>query len=302
MTRRPRLAVTLGDPHGIGPEVTRAALRAGAAEDADVRLLGDAEVLAETARRLGVSPPPDVGAAPNGGDASALWALEEACRLANAGRADAIVTAPIHKAALAAIGFEFPGQTEFLGARLSGAATTMLLAGDTLRVALVTTHLRLADVPRAVTRERVAATIRRLDAGLRAGWDVAHPRIAVLGLNPHAGEGGLFGPEDADVIAPAIEDCRRDGIDCRGPLPGDGTFAPRARSAFDGFVAMYHDQGLAALKAVDGGSAVNVTLGLPVPRTSPDHGTARDIAGRGVADASSMAAALRLAVRLARRA
>jgi len=302
VSRRLRLAVTLGDPRGIGPEVTLAALRDGAAEGADVRLLGDADVLGETARRLGIAPPPGFSAAPQGGDASALWALEEACRLANSGAADAIVTAPIHKAALAAIGFEFPGQTEFLGARLGGAATTMLLAGDTLRVALVTTHMRLADVPRAVTRERVAATIRRLDAGLRAGWGVARPRIAVLGLNPHAGEGGLFGPEDAEVVAPAVLECSGDGIDCRGPLPGDGTFAPRARGAFDGFVAMYHDQGLAALKAVDGGSAVNVTLGLPVPRTSPDHGTARDIAGRGVADPASMAAALRLAVRLARRA
>ena len=302
MTARPRLVVTLGDPHGIGPEVTLAALRDGAADGADVRVLGDGDVLARTARQLGVAPPADVGAAPQGGDASALWALEEACRHANAGRADAIVTAPIHKAALAAVGFTYPGQTEFLGARLGGAETTMLLAGDTLRVALVTTHLRLADVPRAVTRERVAATIRRLDAGLRAGWAVARPRIAVLGLNPHAGEGGLFGPEDAEAIAPAVEDCVRHGIDCRGPLAGDGTFAPRARGAFDGFVAMYHDQGLAALKAVDGGSAVNVTLGLPVPRTSPDHGTARDIAGRGEADATSMASALRLAVRLARRA
>jgi 4-hydroxythreonine-4-phosphate dehydrogenase len=231
-----------------------------------------------------------------------MWALEEACRLANTGEVDAVVTAPIHKAALTAVGFAFPGQTEFLGARLGGVETTMLLAGDTLRVALVTTHLRLADVPRAVTRERVESTIRRLHAGLRVGWGIARPRIAVLGLNPHAGESGLFGPEDAATIAPAVAACRAEDVDCRGPLPGDGTFAPRARSAFDGFVAMYHDQGLAALKAVDGGDAVNVTLGLPVPRTSPDHGTARDIAGRGVADAGSMSAALRLAVRLAARA
>ena len=299
MTRRPRLAVTQGDPRGIGPEVTLKALAAGAAGDADVVVLGERELFAETARRLGVAMPARVVDAPRRGDVSALWALEEACRLANAGDVDAIVTAPIHKAALTAVGFAFPGQTEFLGARLGGVETTMLLAGETLRVALVTTHLRLADVPRAVTRARVEATIRRLDAGLRDGWGIARPRIAVLGLNPHAGESGLFGPEDAETIAPAVEACRAAGVDCRGPLPGDGTFAPRARAAFDGFVAMYHDQGLAALKAVDGGDAVNVTLGLPVPRTSPDHGTARDIAGKGVADAGSMSAALRLAVRLA---
>ena len=302
MSARLRIAVTQGDPRGIGPEVALKALAAGAASGADVVLLGEHTLLAETARHLGVPLPAQIVDAPESGDVSALWALEEACRLANAGAVDAIVTAPIHKAALTAVGFTFPGQTEFLGARLGGVETTMLLAGETLRVALVTTHLRLADVPRAVTRERVEATIRRLDAGLRAGWDIARPRIAVLGLNPHAGESGLFGPEDAETIAPAVAACRASGIECSGPLPGDGTFAPRARAAFDGFVAMYHDQGLAALKAVEGGGAVNVTLGLPVPRTSPDHGTARDIAGRGTADAGSMIAALRLALRLAARA
>ena len=299
MSRRVRIAVTQGDPRGIGPEVLLRALALDAADDAEVVVLAERDLLEATARHLGLAMPGVVADAPRRGDVSALWALEEACRLANAGEADAIVTAPIHKAALTAVGFTFPGQTEVLGTRLGGVETTMLLAGDTLRVALVTTHLRLADVPRAVTRSRVEATIRRLHAGLRDGWAMQRPRIAVLGLNPHAGESGLFGPEDAETIAPAVAACRGAGIDCTGPLPGDGTFAPRARAAFDGFVAMYHDQGLAALKAVEGGGAVNVTLGLPIPRTSPDHGTARDIAGRGVADPGSMAAALRLAVRLA---
>lgn len=300
MTRAVRLALTQGDPRGIGPEVAVAALAAGAAEDAEVLLLGQRASFEGAARARGVALTHRLVESPRTGDASALWALEEACRLANAGEADAIVTAPIHKADLVAAGFAFPGQTEFLGARLGGVETTMLLAGPTLRVALVTTHVALADVPRLVTRERVASTVRRLCDGLRAGWGLASPRIAVLGLNPHAGERGLFGAEDGEAIAPAVEQCRAEGIDCRGPLPGDGTFAPRARAAFDGFAAMYHDQGLAALKAVDGGNAVNVTLGLPVPRTSPDHGTARDIAGRGLADAASMEAAIRLAVRLAR--
>ncbi len=297
---RPRIVVTQGDPRGVGPEVLVRALAEGAAEDAEVTVLGEPAVIAAAAAVLGVASPQRIVASPEAGARSALWALEEACRRARAGEADAVVTAPIHKADLVAAGFAFPGQTEFFGARLGGVETTMMLAGETLRVALVTTHMRLADVPAAVTQPRVEATIRRAHAALRDGFGIAAPRIAVLGLNPHAGEQGLFGPEDDAVIAPAVAACRAVGIDCRGPLAGDGTFAPRVRAAFDGFVAMYHDQGLAALKAVDGGSAVNITLGLPVPRTSPDHGTARDIAGRGVADAASMAAAIRLAVRLAR--
>lgn len=297
MTRL-RLAVTAGDPAGVGPEVTLRALAEGAAGESEVTVLGDGDVLAREAAHFRV-PLPVVAAAPERGPRSALWALEEACRLARAGRVDAIVTAPIHKADLTRHGFRHPGQTEFLDEAFGSPGTTMLLAGPTLRVALVTTHLRLADVPAAVTRPAVTAAIRRLHGALRTGWGLAAPRIAVLGLNPHAGEEGLFGPEDADVVAPAVAECAAEGILCRGPLAGDGTFAPRARSGFDGFVAMFHDQGLAALKAVDGGSAVNVTLGLPVPRTSPDHGTARDIAGRGIADPASMAAAVRLAVALA---
>jgi len=298
---RPRLAITQGDPLGIGPEVLLRALAEGAADGAEVLVLADPVLLAETARTLGLALPEHVAPSPVRGPASALWALEESCRLAREGSVDAIVTAPVHKADLVRQGFTFPGQTEFLGDRLGRVETTMLLAGATLRVALVTTHVRLLDVPRAVTTVRVAAAIRSLDRGLREAYGIERPRLAVLGLNPHAGEEGLFGPEDDAVIRPAVALCAAEGIDCRGPLPGDGTFAPRARAAFDGFVAMYHDQGLAALKAVEGGNAVNVTLGLPVPRTSPDHGTARDIAGRGVADAASMAAAIRLAAAWAAR-
>jgi len=295
-----RLVVTAGDPLGIGPEVVVKALASGAAGDAEVLVLGDAEVVAATARRLGLGVPhvEDVGAK---GALSALRALEEACRAAREGRADAIVTAPVHKADLVRHGFRHPGQTEFLGEALGGVETTMMLAGPALRVALVTTHLRLLDVPAAVTRPRVERTIRRVRDALAAGFGIPLPRIAVLGLNPHAGEEGLFGPEDAEVVRPAVETCAAEGIDCTGPLAGDGTFAPHVRERFDAFVAMYHDQGLAALKAVHGGEAVNVTLGLPVPRTSPDHGTARDLAGRGTARATSMEAAIRLAVALARR-
>lgn len=296
----PRLVVTAGDPLGVGPEVLVKALARGAASGSEVTVLGDPQVVEATARRLGLPVPPLAGVGASG-PASALHALEEACRAAREGRADAIVTAPVHKADLVRHGFRHPGQTEFLGEALGGVETTMMLAGPSLRVALVTTHLALRDVPAAVTRSRVEATIRRVAAALVRGFAIPRPRIAVLGLNPHAGEEGLFGPEDDAVVRPAVAACAADGIDCRGPLAGDGTFAPRVRTAFDAFVAMYHDQGLAALKAVDGGDAVNVTLGLPVPRTSPDHGTARDIAGRGIADPSSMEAALRLAAALAAR-
>ncbi len=297
---RPTLAVTLGDPLGIGPEIVAAALATGAAEGADVVLLGDTPAVRRAAQAMGAPLPGDLRPAPLPGAAAALWALEEACRLVRAGAADAIVTAPVTKSEIAALAAGFRGQTEFLGTRLGVPQPTMMLAGEELRVALVTTHLPLRDVPDAVTAAAVERAVRRTHTGLTTWFGVAAPRIAVLGLNPHAGEDGLLGAEDAREIAPAVAACRADGIDCVGPLPGDGSFAPRGRQNFDGFVAAYHDQGLAALKAVAGGSAVNLSLGLPVPRTSPDHGSARDIAGRGIADARSMSAALRLAVRAAR--
>jgi len=292
----PLLAVTLGDPLGIGAEIVLKALAADAAAGARVVLLGDADSLERAASFAPCPEMAEVRAAPENGAAAALWALEEACTMVRAGRADAIVTAPVTKADIAALSPGFRGQTEFLGARLGVPRPTMMLAGDDLRVALVTTHLPLRDVPDAVTRAAVERAIRRTHAGLTAWYGIEAPRIAVLGLNPHAGEDGLLGHEDAAEIAPAVAACRADGIDCDGPLPGDGTFAPRKRLEYDAFVAAYHDQGLAALKAVDGGNAVNLSLGLPVPRTSPDHGSARDIAGRGVADPSSMIAAFRLAM------
>lgn len=292
----PTLAVTIGDPLGIGPEIVAAALARGAAAPARTIVLGDAAALARAAHAAGLPLPADVRAAPEPGAAAALWALEEACRLAADGRADAIVTAPVTKSDIAALLPGFRGQTEMLGARLGVPRPTMMLAGPDLRVALVTTHLPLRDVPDAVTRDAVEVAVRRTSAGLRQWFGIAAPRIAVLGLNPHAGEDGLLGDEDTREIAPAVGACRADGIDCVGPLPGDGSFAPRARARYDAFVAAYHDQGLAALKAVEGGRAVNLSLGLPVPRTSPDHGSARDIAGRGIADPASMEAALRLAV------
>jgi 4-hydroxythreonine-4-phosphate dehydrogenase len=295
-TSPPTLAVTIGDPAGIGPEIVLAALARGAAEGARVLLLGDVTALRRTADARDLPLPTGLRPAPAEGAAAALWALEEACRLAANGDAQAIVTAPVTKSDLAALSPGFRGQTEFLGRLLGVPRPTMMLAGDTLRVALATTHLPLREVPDAVTREAVERAVRRTHAGLVSWFGIPRPRIAVLGLNPHAGEEGLLGEEESVEIAPAIAACRADGIDCEGPLPGDGVFAPRTRHRYDAFVAAYHDQGLAALKAVDGGRAVNLSFGLPVPRTSPDHGSARGIAGRGVADPTSMEAALRLAV------
>ena len=294
-----RLAITLGDPHGIGPEVVLRALAAGAAEGAECVLLGDADALRRAAGALGMPCPGSVEPAPVPGATSSLWALERACELAAAGAVQGIVTAPVTKADIARLSPGVRGQTEFLGERLGVPRPTMMLAGPTLRVALVTTHLPLAEVPAAVTRAAVERAVRDTHRGLRAWFGIDEPRIAVLGLNPHAGEDGLLGDEDRREIAPAVEACRRDGIRCSGPCPGDGTFAPRSRSLYDAVVAAYHDQGLAALKAVDGGLAVNLSLGLPVPRTSPDHGSARDIAGRGEADPASTIAAVALAVRAA---
>ena len=299
------LALTQGDPDGIGPEILVKSLVACAADFATAPVvtpivLGERDLLVATAERLSLPLDAQLAPAPESGRAATLWALEEACRRANDGRVHGIVTAPIHKADLEKLGFAFPGHTEFLADRLGAGTPTMMLAGDSLRVALVTTHLRLSEVPAAVTFDSVAATLRRVDHGLRTWFGIDAPRIGVLGLNPHAGEDGLFGSEEQEHIAPAVAACRAAGINCEGPLAGDGTFAPHARRRFDGIVAMYHDQGLAALKAVEGGRAVNLTLGLPVPRTSPDHGTARDLVGTGRADPASMIAAIRLALRAVR--
>ncbi len=293
---RPRIVVTQGDPKGIGPEILVRSLPHLRAP-VDVTVIADPDLLERACELTDAPLPSAVIPTPESGPVSALWALEEACRQVREEGVAGIVTAPIHKAALTRAGFTFPGHTEFLGARLGGVATTMMLAGDALRVALVTTHMPLADVPAAITVPAVTATVLRVDAALRRWYAIERPRIAVLGLNPHAGEEGLFGNEDRDVVASAVAACRAEDVDCSGPLPGDATFAPRSRVRFDAVVAMYHDQGLAALKAVEGGRAVNVTLGLPVPRTSPDHGSARDIAGKGVADPASMLAALRAAAR-----
>jgi 4-hydroxythreonine-4-phosphate dehydrogenase len=222
-------------------------------------------------------------------------AIERAVAMAQAGVVDGIVTAPIDKAALLAGGYDFPGHTEMLAA-LTGARVAMMLASDRLRVVLATTHVALRDVPRVLTRAAIVDAAQITRVGLREWFGIADPVIALCALNPHAGDGGRFGDEDTVLLAPAAGEA---GL--VGPLAADTVFVRAIRGEFDAVIAPYHDIGMTAIKVASFGSAVNVTLGLPFPRTSPDHGTALDIAGQGVADAGSMIAAVRLAGRIVSR-
>lgn len=292
MPRLPRLLITLGDPLGIGPEIAAAAKKAVPhARTVGPRALG-ADIATECGRL-----PKRRGPSAEGG-AAAMAALRRAADLCLAGEADALVTAPISKEALKLAGEPFPGHTEFLAKVCAVKRPVMAFSAGELFVSLATIHLALRRVPLAVTREAVLAAIERTDAALREWFGKSRPRVAVCGLNPHAGEHGLFGREEIRTIGPAIEEARGKGIDATGPHPADSLFAKRD---FDGAVAMYHDQGLVAVKALAWRTAVNLTLGLPFVRTSPDHGTAFDIAGRGAADPSSMVEAARLADRIVRR-
>jgi 4-hydroxythreonine-4-phosphate dehydrogenase len=223
-------------------------------------------------------------------------AIEEAVRLALAGKVDAIVTGPVHKHALHVAGYRYPGVTEFLAHLAGDVPVAMMLTTGTLRVVLVTTHLALRDVPTRLTTERTVQAGRITADALRRWWGIATPRLAVCALNPHAGEGGLFGDEDERLLRPAAA-----ALGAAGPLPADTVFVKALRGEFDAVLAPYHDVGMTAVKVAGFGAGVNVTLGLPFIRTAPDHGTAFDIAGTGKADAGSMRAALELAVRLASR-
>jgi 4-hydroxythreonine-4-phosphate dehydrogenase len=297
---RPRLAVTLGDVRGIGPEiVSKAAASREVRDAADLVVVGPSGAGVDVDERTGAwqrSGPADAGR-------FAGRAIERAVALAVEGHVDGIVTAPIDKAALLAGGYDFPGHTEML-ATLTGRRVAMMLAAtrptggatNPLRVVLATTHLPLRDVVRALTREAIlnAAAVTR--AGLRDWFDIVEPRIALCALNPHAGDGGRFGREDDELLRPAAAEA---GI--AGPFPADTVFVRAMRGAFDAVIAPYHDVGMTAIKVAAFGSAVNVTLGLPFPRCSPDHGTALDIAGTGVADASSMIESILLCAEIARR-
>lgn len=309
------LAVTLGDPRGIGPEVAaRAAARLADEDRAVTFVYLGADGTAPDAARPTVLSDGDhfrSSGAFDGTEAGAGrvsgHAIEAGVRLVLAGEADALVTAPIHKPALHAAGYAEPGHTELLQ-RLTGAREVgMLMAAERtrldapLRVLLATTHLALRDVAASLTASLLENQIRLLAHALTDGWDIARPRMALCALNPHASDRGLFGDEEARVMEPAVARLRDEGLDISGPLPADTVFARALADEFDAVVAPYHDVGMAAFKTVAFGGGVNVTLGLPFWRTSPDHGTAFDLAGRDRADATSMYEALRLAARLARR-
>ena len=286
---KPRVAITVGDPAGIGPEVA-----ARAAADRSVLEVCEPVVYAPP---VGTAFAPGVLSAEAG--RAAYDVIVRAAADAQSGAVDAVATAPINKEAFRLAGLPWSGHTDLLAHLTAARHVAMLFHSDVLRVVLATVHIPLADVPRALTQERLEATIA-LTARELPRFGVATPRIGVAGLNPHAGEHGLFGAEEGRVIRPAIAACRARGIDVSGPFPGDTIFVRATRGAFDVVVACYHDQGLIPVKLVAFGRAVNVTLGLPIVRTSVDHGTAFDIAGRGVADPGSMIAAVRLAARLAR--
>lgn len=286
-----RLAVTLGDPRGIGPEIVGRAL-----DDAAVRAACELVLVGPDGAGLTVHE--SVGRwSPAGGAAAAGLlagrAIERAVTLASAGAVDGIVTAPIDKHALLAGGYDFPGHTEML-ARLTGRRVAMMLASDRLRVVLATTHLPLRDVPRALTHDAIVGAAQVTRTGLQEWYAIAVPRIALCALNPHAGDGGRFGTEDDELLAPAA---RAAGL--AGPFPADTVFVRALRGEFDAVIAPYHDVGMTAIKVASFGSAVNVTLGLPFPRTSPDHGTALDIAGLGIADPSSFVCAVLECARIA---
>lgn len=321
-----RIAVTAGEPAGIGPELlVRLAQQAQAAQliaiadpDVLVQVAGalklpltlsvfdaDTEALPHRVGHLFVHPvalkqPVHPGQLDVINAPAVIAMLTAAADGAERGVFDAIVTAPVQKSVLNDAGYRFSGHTEFFADRV-GREVVMLLAAGDLRVALATTHLPLRAVPDAIRDDRLECTLRILHADLRDKFALPHPRIVVLGLNPHAGEGGHLGREEIEVIVPVLERLRGQGLDLRGPLPADTAFLPRELARCDAVLAMYHDQGLPVLKHAGFGHAVNITLGLPYIRTSVDHGTALDLAGLGVADPSSLFAATALAIGLALR-
>ncbi len=324
----PRVAITVGDPRGIGPEIVRKVL-AQPPEGAEYLVIGPEELIGDLPaervfvgeRRAGsgasqdgmgylaeastselapsTSSPAHRSLLPTSPEeAGRLTALqvEKAVSLALAESVDAIVTGPAEKRALHLAGYEYPGHTEWLAELAGGVETAMMLVAGALRVVLVTTHIPLQDVAGSVTRERVVRVGRLTQRALRYWWCIAEPRLAVCALNPHAGEGGLFGDEDASILAPAARE-----LCATGPLAADTVFVRALNGEFDAVLTPYHDVGMTAVKVAGFGTGVNVTLGLPFVRTAPDHGTAFDIAGKGIADPGSMREAVRLAAELAGR-
>jgi 4-hydroxythreonine-4-phosphate dehydrogenase len=327
---RAPLAIALGDPAGIGPEVVLRAWQRLRAEHRapSAFVVGGPRVLAACAERLsldctivpiaapeealfaasaglpvmaGLDAPLTPGRPSPEGAGLALASLKWGTKLALSGAASGLVTAPVAKSALAAIGWDYPGQTEFLadacGRHYRDAV--MMLAGPGLRTVPITVHVALAEVPALLSADLIVHKARIVAAGLRRDFGIAAPRLAIAALNPHAGEGGQFGDEEARIIGPAVAALAAEGIAAFGPVPGDALFTARARPTYDAALCMYHDQALIPLKALAFDEGVNVTLGLPIIRTSPDHGTAFDIAGQGLADPGAMAAAIVMADEMA---
>lgn len=318
-----RIAITTGEPAGVGPELTAAALAGAAAHwpDATFVVLGDRDLLAARAAAVGVdwavftsgsrvsvehvplAVPAQAGKLDAANGRYVLALLDRAIDGAVAQEFDAIVTAPLQKSTINDAGVPFTGHTEYLAERTHTPRVVMMLAGTgarPLRVALATTHLPLKDVSAALTVDGLVETLRIIDHDLRHHFGVPRPRILVTGLNPHAGENGYLGHEEIDTIAPALKAAAAEGIDARGPYPADTLFQPRYLNEADCVLAMFHDQGLPVLKYATFGEGINVTLGLPIIRTSVDHGTALDLAGTGRADAGSLIAAVDTAVSMAR--
>jgi 4-hydroxythreonine-4-phosphate dehydrogenase len=330
MSEKPLLAITMGDPCGIGPEVIVAALKNPAVfRSCTPFVIGDAaamqrgiNVCRSSLVIQQIAAPEDARQTPT--DTIALLPLSDladdqmcyghpgaaagnavydyitaATRFCLAGRAAAMVTAPISKQAMNLAGHDYPGHTELLASLCGSNDFVMMLAGDILRVSLVTIHEALADVPRLVTFDQVLKTIRITSEGVARLTGKSRPRLAVLALNPHSGEGGIFGSQEREIISPAIVAAQQEGIDAVGPLPADTLFHFAQQSVYDGVVAMYHDQGLIPLKMLHFDDGVNITLGLPIIRTSVDHGTAYDMAGTGRASEKSLLAAIVMAVNMA---
>jgi 4-hydroxythreonine-4-phosphate dehydrogenase len=320
----PRVALTAGEPAGVGPELCLTIARREL--PCELVCLADRDMLAERARRLGLNielrdydgtarrhepgtltvehHPLATSSTPGKLDKTnaryVLDLLDRATDGAMAGEFAGIVTAPVHKGVINDSGVPFTGHTEYLAARTHAPLPVMMLASKAMRVALATTHLPLRDVSAAITIESLTDVVTILHRDLVKWWGIKQPRIAVCGLNPHAGESGHLGDEEIRVIGPAIERLAKSGLRVSGPMPADTAFVPRILAEFDAVVAMYHDQGLPVIKHAGFDTAVNITLGLPILRTSVDHGTALDLAGTGRADSSSLASAIALAIELAK--
>lgn len=307
--RRSRLALTIGDPAGIGPEVVLRALAAPELPEVDVVVYGSASVLAERARLFGlrevgvrvvdvpVAGPIPLGRTHPAAGRAAAESVLAAVRDALAGRVDGLVTAPLNKESLHAAGYPWPGHTEMLAEAAGTPDVAMMFVGGGLRVALLTIHRSLRSVADALTVDEIRRVVRLVARELPR-FGAARGRIALCALNPHAGESGLFGTEEAAVLAPAILSLRADGLDVHGPFPADSLFVRASRGEFDAVIACYHDQGLIPVKLAAFGHAVNVTIGLPFVRTSVDHGTGFDIVAKGIAEGGSLVEAVRVAATL----